>query len=125
MWSKLGLSTFVGLLTLTAVAAQPPYPRRAPPPIPRQEREYREQDGRHVFRYDKNGGGTYQQIRGRKWMEYRNNNEPIPFREVARTRDYVELYDEGRNLGIRLYEDKCYARPEDRGWVYWYDGRWE
>ena len=125
MWGKFGLSTFVGLLTLTTVAAQPPYPRRVPPPIPRQEREYREQDRRRSWRYEKNGGGTYTHIRGRKWMEYRNSGEPIPFREVARTPDYVELYDEGRDLFARLYEDRCYVRYEGRDWTYWYDGNWE
>src|SRR5262249_31208012 len=36
MWQKLSLSTLVGLLTLTAVAAEPPWPRRQPPPIPPQ-----------------------------------------------------------------------------------------
>ena len=125
MWRKLALSTWVGLLTLTAVAAEPPLPRREPPPIPRQEREYRDRDGRQVWRYSANGGGTFNHMRGRKWMEYRNAGEPVPFREVTRTQDYVELFDDARQLPVRLYPDKCYLNLEGQGWAVCYEGRWE
>jgi hypothetical protein len=125
MWRKLGLSTLAGLLTLTTVAAQPPYPRRVPPPIPPQERGYRQRDTRASWHYFGNGGGAFQRVRGRQWAEYRTLYQPVAFRETARTRDYVELYDDERDLYVRLYPDKAYVKLPGQDWAVAYDGRWE
>jgi hypothetical protein len=116
------LSTLIALLALTTVAAQPPWLRRVPPPIPRQERE---RDSREVWRYFANGGGAFQRVRGRQWAEYRNTGDPIYYREVARTPEFVELFDQGRSLGVRLYPDKAYQNNGYEGWTPVYDGRWE
>ena len=125
MWHKLGLSTLIALLALTTIGAQPPRPRREPPPIPPQERQYRERDSREVWRYFANGGGAFQRVRDRQWAEYRNTGDPIYFREVARTPEYVELFDPGRNLSIRIYPDRTYQNNGYEGWTGVYDGRWE
>src|SRR5689334_9589399 len=96
MWHKLSLSALLALIPLAGIAQPPDYPRRRPPPIPRQEREFRPQARGEVWRYFANGGGTFQRVRGRQWAENRNYGEPIYYREVARTSEYVELFDEGR-----------------------------
>src|SRR6266540_1230823 len=123
MWHKLSLSALLALVPLVSAEAQPP--RREVPPIPRQERDLRERDGREVWRYVANGGGAFQRVRGREWAEYRNNGDPIWHREVGRTPEYVELYDSGRRLGVRIYTDKSYQNNGYEGWTPVYDGRWE
>jgi len=122
------LSTLIALLALTTVGAQPPgrtRPRRDPPPIPRQERDYRERDSREVWRYSANGGGSFERVRGHQWAEYRNTGEPIYYREVARTPEYVELFYRERNLRLRIYPDRTYQNNGSEGWTGVYDGRWE
>ena len=131
MWHKLSLSALLAVVPLVSVGAQPPWepryppPRREVPPIPRQERGYRERDSREVWRYFANRGGTFQRVRGREWAEYRNIGDPLYYREVRRTPDYVELYDEGRDLSVRIYPDKLYQNNGYEGWTPAYDGRWE
>ena len=130
MWHKLCLSTVLGLMVATTVAAQPPWPqryppRREPPPIPRQEQRYRSRDSREVWRYSANRGGSFEHLRGRQWAEFRTIGEPLYYREVARTPEYVELYDEGRELSVRIYPDRLYTNDGSGEWSAGLDGQWE
>jgi hypothetical protein len=50
---------------------------------------------------------------------------PCYFREVARTPDYVELYDESRGMGVRLYDNAMYYNPDGGQWRGPLAGYWE
>jgi hypothetical protein len=47
------------------------------------------------------------------------------FNEVARTPDYVEMYDPSRGDSVRLYDDAMYVLgPDGRAWQLGYRGHW-
>ncbi len=70
---------------------------------------------------------------GRSWYElneltYRKLGGPATFREVRRTGEYVELYDEGRGVAVRLYDEDSEVRLShhtDAPWEPLYRGRWK
>ena len=49
---------------------------------------------------------------------------PVPFREVRRTRDFVELFDENRRLPVRIHDDALF-QDLGYGWQVVLRGRWE
>lgn len=78
-------------------------------------------------------GGWFAKLKDDSWYElneltYRKLGKPSQFREVKRTKQYVELYDEGRKVGIRLFEKEAQVRNSDRedaAWQKLYTGRWK
>jgi len=121
MWHKL---TLLGLLTLLMAApsqADDPRFRRSEPGDRRIERGGR--DTRRVWRLDAAGAGVFMQTRGNSWVQHFQGAK-FYFREVARTRDYVELAAVGRVLPIRLYDDMLYQDNGD-GWEASSAGHWE
>jgi hypothetical protein len=123
MLGKLTLLTLLALFALTPAWADGGGYRQ-----PRRYYEERRErrDDRRVWTYDVNRGGSFEQQRGRRWLELRRNGPPIAFIEVDRTEDYVELYDEGRDLYVRLHDDVYYSREGGRRhWQIVAEGRWE
>lgn len=60
------------------------------------------------------------------WVEM-NTQATYYFREVARDRNYVELYDRSRDITVRLYSNVCFIRGPGAGgqFRYLYDGHWQ
>jgi hypothetical protein len=69
-------------------------------------------------------GGSFENKMGTKWVEHTKNGD-IDFEEVTRNRDFVEIYDRGRELSARLYRTKMVWRtPSEDQWNFLYNGRW-
>lgn len=70
-------------------------------------------------------GGWFIRSNGRTWYElneltYRKFGEPVTFHEVRRTNGYVELYDEARQVAVRLHDEDSEVRVSART-----DAPWE
>src|SRR5262245_47576563 len=135
MLARLSLAALLGLTLLAPAEAQdrwrppdpyPRYPGRTRDPYPRQEDRYVPRDGREVWRYNSfEWGGTFERTRGDLWIQNRINMNPAYFREVARTPEYVELYDDSRGMAVRLHADAMYYNPDGRQWRGPHAGYWE
>lgn len=153
MWYRYSLIALLGLgMTSTASAQQPYYPPSqyyppnsngypygrpyAPPaynpspggygqqPAPYGQQQPTQQDPRQAWSYSAGTGGTFQHTYGNQWAEYRNGQSPISYVEVARTAQYVEIYDQNRNLGVRLYPDQLWQTTPEGTWQPMYEGHW-
>jgi hypothetical protein len=140
MWRTIPLTGLLALFTGGPARAQYPYRDRYPPPPPERawrdrdrdydrrdydRRDYDRREGRQAWRYENGTGGVFERIRGDEWLERRNGyRDPIRFREVRRTPDYVELYDRGRNLYVRIFDDALDQRTEGTDWQEVFQGRW-
>jgi hypothetical protein len=70
------------------------------------------------------GNGAFKPDQGSTWVE-RNWTGQYHFREVARTAQYVELYDQSRQVTVRLYAGESYYKTPQTNWVRLYHGRWD
>ena len=72
--------------------------------------------------------GVFKQVDAGNWTELCNNDTSYSFREVERKSDYVELYEQERQLTLRIYgrsfSKMFYKTPDMRKWALLYDGRW-
>jgi hypothetical protein len=59
------------------------------------------------------------------WVETRSDNLTMRFQEVARTDEYVELYDPARQLYVRLLADHMEWKREGQEWFRGQDGKWD
>jgi hypothetical protein len=76
---------------------------------------------RIVWEYE---GGYIENTQGQTWIE-RSPNANFAFRETDRNNDFVELFDNSRNLFVRLYNDKLFfRRATDPDWSFNKPGRW-
>jgi hypothetical protein len=127
--------TLTAILALLAAAPAPAQDYRERPREPDRGRSYDRdrrdrrdrrpvRDERNVWRYFDDGGGTFEHTRGDQWVQYRRSGGPLTYREVARRPDYVEIYDENRDLPVRLYNDRLYQDNGD-GFTPMFEGRWE
>jgi len=122
MWKQLAFSAVLTLATLAPVGADGPDYRQPRRDLPRERRGDR-RDDRTYWRLN---DGAFEWLGGRKWRQVRDRGAPIPLRETDRTRKYVELYDESRQIYLRLYDDQAYQRgPDDEEWGAGAKGRWE
>ncbi len=88
------------------------------------------EDSRALWAYE---GGWFAKDKDGSWHEYnevtlRKLGKPSKFKEVRRTKEHVELLDEGRKIAIRLSESWAESRPSDREEATWeklYYGRWK
>jgi hypothetical protein len=147
MLFRYGLAALLALCsTGTAPAQQPYYPpaRYYPPsqvpypygrpyaPPPRYDpyqggygqQPAQQQDPRQAWSYVADTGGTFQHTYGNQWVQYRNGQSPISFVEVARTPQYVEIFDANRNLHVRLYPTQLWQTNPDGSWLHAFDGQW-
>lgn len=72
--------------------------------------------------------GLFKHIREGYWMEFGYLGGHFSFKETARTPDYVELFDQNRQLTLRIYGE-CFGKlfyktPDMRQWALMYDGQW-
>jgi hypothetical protein len=58
-------------------------------------------------------------------VETRSDNLTIPFQEVERTGEYVDIYDPARRLNVRLYADRMEWKKEGQEWFRGQDGSWD
>lgn len=85
-------------------------------------------DARTYWAYE---GGWFAQSKDGSWYElneltHRKLGKPSTFKEVKRTKQYVELYDEGRGVGIRLSASEAQVRDADGArWTRLYGGSWK
>lgn len=79
-------------------------------------------------------GGWFASHKSDAWYEmneeaFRNQRKPFEFREVKRTKEYVELYDATRKVTVRLSDATLEARWDTDGndaeWKLLLKGRWK
>lgn len=70
-------------------------------------------------------GGFVVERGGGAWTEH-NNGGNYGFKEVARTTDFIELYDQSRDCSVRLYADRLMVKGMGKFPVFtkFYDGAW-
>src|SRR5262249_45773496 len=70
-------------------------------------------------------GGSFKDAGADGWVES-NASGTYHFREVRRTREYVDLYDASRGLTARLYDNAMYLQggSEYPTFTKFYDGGW-
>jgi len=99
----------------------PPDVRPQEPPVGDYDRR---PEARDSWVYRDAGGGEFRHLEGKRWVQYASDGQ-FNFREMARTPDYVELFDAQRNLAIRIYPDRYNQwTPEQRQWVPMLAGHW-
>lgn len=65
-------------------------------------------------------GSRFERAGGNGWIERRDDGTSASFVEKARTDQYVEIYDERRNMLVRLYRDRGEFLHRDTGrWMRW------
>ena len=69
--------------------------------------------------------GSISQQDGGMWVETRSDNLTMRFTEVARTDEYVDLYDAQRQLSVRLLADHMEWRKEGQEWFRGQEGSWD
>jgi hypothetical protein len=84
-------------------------------------------DTRTYWAYE---GGWFAKTKDGGWYElneftFRKLGKPSKFKEVKRTKEYVELYDEGRKVGVRLSETRAEVRDDEAPWEKLYTGGWK
>jgi len=69
--------------------------------------------------------GSISQQDASNWVETRSDNRSMRFTEVARTDEHVELFDEQRQLYVRLLADHMEWRRDGQEWFRGQDGSWD
>jgi hypothetical protein len=107
------------VVALPAAAQGPAWWQRERP-----SRDYRRDDRREWVYRTPNIEGRFFQTGPRRWKEV-NPTGSWYYREEGRTIEYVELYDDSRDLVVRLYSDALYQQaPDVPGWQLAYRGHW-
>ncbi len=71
-------------------------------------------------------GGAFRNKKGSQWLETRNQDSDVQFKEVDRNDQYVELFDRNRRLRLRLHSDFAEFRMgTDPSWKRRFPGRWD
>jgi hypothetical protein len=71
------------------------------------------------------GQGFFQHEGGGRWFELTPDGHRLSFMEAGRSPQYVELYDAGRRMRLRLHPTHSEWRQEPQPqWVRLYSGRW-
>jgi hypothetical protein len=83
-------------------------------------------DNRNLWVYE---GGWYQRKDGKHWIEVNahvySTGKTYRYVEVKRTKAYVEIFDEERNIRARLLNSTQEFRDSDGQWKSFYKGRWK
>jgi hypothetical protein len=81
---------------------------------------------RNAWLYKASGkDGSFRKQTGKQWLETTGEGVEIGFDEVERTDQFVELFDRGRMMWLRLYSDHAeWRQGENPRWNRLYPGRW-
>jgi hypothetical protein len=71
-------------------------------------------------RWSYQGGEFVQQ--GGNWVEYQNGRAVFTFREIGRSSDAVDLYDDSRKMNVRLTADEMHLKQPNTNWIHMYNG---
>jgi hypothetical protein len=74
--------------------------------------------------YWRHSRGHFENTSGNTWVE-KNGAVTHRYVEMKRTEDYVELYDSGRDVTVRLFDDSCVVKIKRRAFHEVYTGSWE
>jgi hypothetical protein len=86
------------------------------------QRRARPVDARHVWVHSL---GSFTDQGNGRWVE-QSNTGTYNFTEVARTPDYIELYDASRGARARLYNNAMYSLAAGASdWGLSYNGQWQ
>jgi hypothetical protein len=79
-------------------------------------------EARARWQYD---NGQFEQLTGSNWLETDDTGGRAEFREVTRNMDYIELYDQSRDIAVRLYARQMYLKqPGEQQFQYFRNGQW-
>jgi hypothetical protein len=88
-------------------------------------------DGRIYWVEKQEKGNEFRWMKPLEWIEttHDGTNKQYHFREVARTTEYVEIYDSARELGVRLHRKAAeqasnYREAETNAFSSWTEGAW-
>jgi len=71
------------------------------------------------------GDGVFTKENDNQWIEEGSGGTQFQFEEAARTAGYIELFDPGRKMWLRLYSDHAeWRQGEQPQWNGLYRGRW-
>lgn len=59
-----------------------------------------------------------------EWLELKPDGRSVPFEQSDANDDYVELFDAGRSIRIRLGAERSQMKIGDRDWFDWLAGGW-
>jgi WD40 repeat protein len=77
---------------------------------------------RKTWRFD---NGFYENTRGNEWFT-RAAGATYAYKEVARNDEFIELYDDTRKVGIRIYKDHLDIKnPGKAKWEFLHKGKWD
>jgi hypothetical protein len=83
-------------------------------------------DGQWTYERSPEGlSGVVQEMHGGIWIETRGDGVVFRFTEKARGPEFVELFDESRQLQVRLYDDRMEWRRDNLDWVRGQSGEWK
>jgi hypothetical protein len=90
------------------------------------ERPAKGAKARNAWLYTASGkDGSFRKETAKRWLETTPEGGEIAFEEVERTDKYVELFDRGRAMWLRLYSDHAeWRQGENPRWNRLYAGRW-
>lgn len=71
------------------------------------------------------GTGRFELIGNGRWRETDNGGGTAQFVETRRRAEYIEIFDQSRDVGVRLYADKMFLKqPGPRNYEFFRPGRW-
>jgi hypothetical protein len=73
--------------------------------------------------YWRHSDGHFENTAGNKWVEKIGGNTHR-FVETERTDTYVELYDSGRDITVRLFNNRCMVKVGKKPFEKYYSGGW-
>jgi hypothetical protein len=68
------------------------------------------------YRADDQGREGYFVRQGDAWLEMKEGRRFATFQETQRTAEFVELYDAGRQMWLRLYAGRALWKQRDTAW---------
>lgn len=80
------------------------------------------QDSRYYWTYK---DGHFKNASGATWEEYQAGKKAFTFAESSRTAEFVELFDQGRQVGVRLHDDHSLIKLAGGAWGNLYPGKWD
>jgi hypothetical protein len=88
-------------------------------------------DGRNYWVEKKEKGNEFRWMKPLEWIEttHDGTNKQYHFKEIARTTEYVEIYDSARELGVRLHRKTAeqatnYREAQTNAFSSWTEGAW-
>lgn len=68
-------------------------------------------------------GGNFETQNRRDWIENQNGRIAFRFREISRSNDAIELFDDSRQMTVRLTATTMHWKQPNTNWNFLYNGQ--